>query len=354
MPLPWVKLHTDILADPKLLRAANSGARGLELLPWLIAFAQRADDGGRLTVAGHPAEPRDIAYCIPGVRSQRVASALEALTELGVLVKLADNSLQFEAWERRAGKPSDRSEFVRERVARHREKQAAATDSSHPLSDGNALHVTPRNAFGNALRNAPEVEVEEEVESPPSGEAPARARARTRAASATRRGALSHFVPDTWSPSESHRAKATELRVGLAAETEAFRLHEFKEPHSDWDRAFHKWLRRAPQFVSTNGNGHHGEGESSADRILRENADRAARDAAGEQHRARLNAWGLEVEKALKAAPDDVQQRIEREAEKGHEALAKASPQIHAKAVRAARLRIYGAEIGRPMPVEGA
>lgn len=58
------------------------------------------------------------------------------------------------------------------------------------------------------------------------------------------------FVPDSWSPNEGHIAKAREFGRDLDAEVEAFRQHEFRDPKSDFDRAFHRWLRNAGAFSS--------------------------------------------------------------------------------------------------------
>jgi hypothetical protein len=194
----------------------------------------------------------------------------------------------------------------------------------------------------------PEVEREIEVESPPSGEAPAHVRR-------ARRGPLSHFVPDTWSPTEAHRKKAAELAVNLEAEAQAFRLHEFNTPHSDWGRAFSKWLLRAPGF--TNGNGSaashaNGGGETTADRLRREGDARDRREALDAAKRAQLNTWGLEVERRLNAASAEVRERIEAAAELSV-GTARVPEVVRSKALRTARLRLYGAEIGSPMPEVG-
>jgi hypothetical protein len=46
--MTWAKLYTDILSDPKLMRAARLGHEQLQLLPWFVVFAKQADDRGRL------------------------------------------------------------------------------------------------------------------------------------------------------------------------------------------------------------------------------------------------------------------------------------------------------------------
>ena len=53
------------------------------------------------------------------------------------------------------------------------------------------------------------------------------------------------FVPEDWQPSAAHIAKAADLRVNLDREVERFRLHEFKDPKSNFDLAFHRWLNNA-------------------------------------------------------------------------------------------------------------
>lgn len=121
----WAKLWVEILGDPKLMRAARKGAPGIELLPWFIAWAKRADDDGRLTVAGEPAELADYVDAIPNVTQKRVKEALASLIRIGVLVN-DSGALRLTNWTRRqAVKPSDAPERVRERVNRHRERQAA-------------------------------------------------------------------------------------------------------------------------------------------------------------------------------------------------------------------------------------
>lgn len=139
--MAWAKLHTDILADPKLMRASRRGARGLLLLPWLIAFAKYVDDDGRLTVAGDPAEPEDLIDVIPCTRKEDVALALEELTGLGVLVREEGTGvLRFHTWEERQGrpKPSDTPEAQRERKRKSRQANKKGGVTPHVTRD-----VTP-------------------------------------------------------------------------------------------------------------------------------------------------------------------------------------------------------------------
>lgn len=55
-------------------------------------------------------------------------------------------------------------------------------------------------------------------------------------------------VPDDWKPNQKHFDKAKELGVDFKKQLEKFRLHEFREPKSDADRAFARWLNNAKEF----------------------------------------------------------------------------------------------------------
>jgi hypothetical protein len=159
--MAWAKLHTDILGDPKLMRAARSGMKGLEYLPWLIAFAKQSDDGGRLSVGGQPAELADFVSLIPGLRAKKIAESLKNLEQIGVLVRDSDDFLRFSAWERRSGtKPSDSASAIAERVSRHR-----AAKSLQQNTNGNAS-----NAFHGVSSNATEKRRVREEESKKRGE----------------------------------------------------------------------------------------------------------------------------------------------------------------------------------------
>jgi uncharacterized protein YdaU (DUF1376 family) len=66
-------------------------------------------------------------------------------------------------------------------------------------------------------------------------------------------------LPDTWTPKDSHKAKAIELGLNLAKEVEGFRFHAKANGRVqiDWDMAFFGWLHNAIKFggVVSNGNG---------------------------------------------------------------------------------------------------
>lgn len=127
--MAWAKLHTDILGDPKLGRATRAGCKGLDLLPWLIAFAKLADDNGRLSVGGHAASAEDIAELIPGKPIRSVQACHDSAASIGVLVQDLDGIWRLANWARRQGKPSQAKESVADRVRRHRARKDGVTET---------------------------------------------------------------------------------------------------------------------------------------------------------------------------------------------------------------------------------
>lgn len=76
-----------------------------------------------------------------------------------------------------------------------------------------------------------------------SGRAPTRARSRR--------------VPKDFRVTEEMRAWAKEAcpNVDIDRETECFRDHEFRDPHSDWNAVWRQWMRRSPEFKRNGGPG---------------------------------------------------------------------------------------------------
>lgn len=62
--------------------------------------------------------------------------------------------------------------------------------------------------------------------------------------------ARARIVPDSFVVTPEMRSWAAEKCPGvdIDRETENFRDHEFRDPHSDWTRAWRKWMRRSPEF----------------------------------------------------------------------------------------------------------
>lgn len=167
--MAWAKLHTDVLGDVKLMRASRKGVRHLNLLPWFIAFAKLADDGGRLSVGGLPAEPDDIATLIPDCKPAHVSACLAGLSTIGVLDVDPDGAYRFAQWSKRSESyPSDDPAAVRDRVKKHRQNQREQATSN----DNHSLHVTSGNESVKRGALAREVEGEERREEKKRGRGP--------------------------------------------------------------------------------------------------------------------------------------------------------------------------------------
>jgi hypothetical protein len=50
------------------------------------------------------------------------------------------------------------------------------------------------------------------------------------------------FAPADFEPSDKHKMRCQELRIDIAEELRAFKLHEFNRAYSDWPRRFSKWI----------------------------------------------------------------------------------------------------------------
>lgn len=142
--MAWAKMHTDMLGDLKLRRAAKAGTRDLELLPWLILFAKQQDDDGRLSVGDHRATPQEIAELLPGVRPKRVEACENALVAMGILTPDYDGVLRFTNWSARQGKASDSKEAVAERVKRHRLRRQQRDGVVPAVTPKRGVTVTPK------------------------------------------------------------------------------------------------------------------------------------------------------------------------------------------------------------------
>ena len=141
--MPWAKIHTDILNDPKLMRAAAAGCKGLEFTPWLIVFAKLADDDGRLSIGGTRALPAELARGIPGASAGKLTACESSLISIGVLSEDTDGVLYFTRYRVRQGKPSDQPERVRERVTRHRKRPVVTPSRGVTVTPRKADTVTP-------------------------------------------------------------------------------------------------------------------------------------------------------------------------------------------------------------------
>ena len=89
----------------------------------------------------------------------------------------------------------------------------------------------------------------------------------------------SKFVPDDWEPNPVQTRMVTHDGVDIGEELERFRLHEFAQPKTDWDRAWAAWLRRAAARPAARARD--APGESAVDR-RRDELYRNIRDLVGE------------------------------------------------------------------------
>ena len=141
--MPWAKIHTDILNDPKLMRAAAAGCKGLEFTPWLIVFAKLADDDGRLSIGGTRALPAELARGIPGASAGKLTACESSLISIGVLSEDTDGVLYFTRYRVRQGKPSDRPYATRERKKRQRDRGVTVTRNGVTNVTRKGVTVTP-------------------------------------------------------------------------------------------------------------------------------------------------------------------------------------------------------------------
>ncbi len=137
--LPWFRLYTEILDDPKLAELTDAQFRDWM---YVLAMAREAGDSGDI-----PMSVERAAW-----RCRRPADdfrrSLEVFERLG-MVTLAEAGIHVVHFaERQNDKPSAQAARVRERVRRHREK-AGNADVTPEKRAGNA-DVTPEKRAGNA------------------------------------------------------------------------------------------------------------------------------------------------------------------------------------------------------------
>ena len=131
----WVKWHTKVLTEPKVIRMTDKQFRVFANLIALAGYLDNED--GRLG----PSE--DIALHLH-LSTNKTRAAMDDLCAIGIVIQ-QENVWFLKNWDEYNGKPpSDRKENVKERVDRFREKQAQN-------ETGNAS-VTPLQPDGNEPR----------------------------------------------------------------------------------------------------------------------------------------------------------------------------------------------------------
>jgi hypothetical protein len=127
--------------------------------------------------------------------------------------------------------------------AKYRDKDHTTAERSRRYRASRSSRVTS-SRHGVTGRDVTQAEAEAEAENkspvvPLEGDPPKKGKR-------ARRGTISHFVPETWGPHQTHRSKAnSRSEEWFAKQVEDFRNWEFKTPRSDWDRAFHIWLNKS-------------------------------------------------------------------------------------------------------------
>jgi len=134
--LPWFRVYTEIVDDPKMARLSGDQFRD-----WifLLALARESEEPGVIMMS-----PEDAAWRLrrPPDEFKESLSLFERLE----MITLEDGRIVVSKFlERQYDKPSDRPDEVRRRVARHRKRQSNAAATPDPV-DGNAA-VTRRNAI---------------------------------------------------------------------------------------------------------------------------------------------------------------------------------------------------------------
>lgn len=209
-------------------------------LAWveLLAYV-KAEGVGGVAKAMSPA----VFGRIAGIDPADVRALLDAAEADGAL-EIHDGEWRVTKWD--AFQNPDRT--AAERMRRHREKQDVTRNTRNDTRNkGVTRHATV---------TVTETETETTEEQIGAAEA-----------AEPKKSKRWKFVPDDWRPTEKHAELAVELGVDLTTQVALFRDHEFKEPKSDADRAFNRWLRTSVTLTPRR-NG------QSADRDLLEHRQR--------------------------------------------------------------------------------
>lgn len=192
-----------------------------------IPRADRAAAIGLWTLAGTWSSQFLKDGFVPAHMVEDFGSSIEhaqLLVQVG-LWKVKKDGFQFVDWDKWQPTRENvelKRKATADRVAAHRAKKAENT------GDGNA----PVTRY-NSVSNAPVRASRPDPTRPDHKEAKASLKP--------------HPIPDDWEPTQEHEAKARELRVDLAREAEAFRLHAQSVDRRAvrWNAAFSMWLTKA-------------------------------------------------------------------------------------------------------------
>lgn len=225
--LPWFRMYTDFLTDPKLIALAFEDQRHF------IGVLALKCDGAIDDTADGDLLDRIVAQRL-WIDHAVIREVKRRLVEAGLI----DGRWQPLAWDRRQMK-SDQDATAAERQRRYRESQKR-----------NALHN------GSVTRLEVDVDTDTDTEEEKSiGAADAALNAiqasnePQRKTSGTPKRATQ--LPEDFEPDDTAASLAAELGVSLAAELPKFRdYHAARgKPMKDWQAAMRTWLRNAKQFA---------------------------------------------------------------------------------------------------------
>ena len=259
----WIKFEKDLQIDPRVLRMAKALDRRLTLfdgpqsdydpcnaaaLPavtlvcgalvrlWSLADSHVGEDD----VLDLSADEVDDYIGIPGFCQIMPADWMQ----------VGDGVVKLPGFHAHNGTAAKKRAVTQNRVAAHRTRNAESVTRPRPRPDqdqtnrGGGVAAVPA-----APSTAPELTLTGEPPDPVLGVTPGPNRR-------AKRGALSHFVPETWTVPMPDYRWAREQGYSaefLRRETERFCDHEFRTPKSDWTRAWRNWITRDPPKGGRNG-----------------------------------------------------------------------------------------------------
>lgn len=124
MPLPWFRLYTEILHDPKL-RRVGPDARWV-WVGFLCLASDSPERGSLLICEGIPLTVADLAKAI-GVEPSLVESAIKTFTGLHMMGRESDGTYTIKNWDGRQFKSDNSTPRVQRYRERQRQRDATVT-----------------------------------------------------------------------------------------------------------------------------------------------------------------------------------------------------------------------------------
>lgn len=263
-PTAWMPLYVaDYLADTAHLTAAQSGAYlHLIMAYWRAGGPLRLDDGALARTARMtPAEWSDAAEVVLAFFRREDG----ALHHSRIEHELAEAAAMYEARRKRT-----------EAATAARAARNVTTNVTSDVTTNVTLtqpQPQPQPPFPTERTST-----DKPVEGGAGGKRAERADRGTR-------------LPADWVPTEEDRAFASALGVAVEREAALFRDYWTAKPGADgrktnWSATWRNWVRRSSERTSGNGNGSRSQSRNGfivlAERLAREDADRAAGSPAGD------------------------------------------------------------------------